>query len=64
MAIDVMFALQNHYGYLSDEALEEGAALLGMTPWNWKNLPLFTISSIANPWGNTSFTSATGSFAG
>jgi NADH-quinone oxidoreductase subunit E len=28
MAIDVMFALQNHYGYLSDEALEEGAGLL------------------------------------
>src|SRR5512139_1651868 len=30
-AVDVMLHLQRHYGYLSDEALEEGAGLLGMT---------------------------------
>jgi NADH-quinone oxidoreductase subunit E len=41
MAIDVMFALQNHYGYLSDEALEEGAGLLGMTPLELEELATF-----------------------
>ncbi len=30
-AIDVMLALQEHYGYLSDEAVEDAAALLCMT---------------------------------
>jgi len=41
MAIDVMFALQNHYGYLSDEALEEGARLLSMTPLELEELATF-----------------------
>jgi NADH-quinone oxidoreductase subunit E len=41
MAIDVMFALQNHYGYLSDEALEEGSTLLGMTPLELEELATF-----------------------
>jgi NADH-quinone oxidoreductase subunit E len=41
MAIDVMFALQNHFGYLSDEALEEGATLLGMTPLELEELATF-----------------------
>ena len=36
-----MFALQNHYGYLSDEALEEGAALLGMTTLELEELATF-----------------------
>ena len=40
-AIDVMFALQNHYGYLSDEALEEGAGLLRMTPLELEELATF-----------------------
>jgi NADH-quinone oxidoreductase subunit E len=31
LAVDVMLALQNHYGHVSDEALEEGAGLLEMT---------------------------------
>jgi len=30
-AIDVMYLLQHHYGYLSDEAVQEAAGLLGMT---------------------------------
>ena len=29
LTVDVMFVLQKHYGYLSDEALKEGAGLLG-----------------------------------
>ena len=41
MAIDTMFALQNYYGYLSDEALEEGAHLLGMTPLELEELATF-----------------------
>jgi len=41
MAIDVMMALQNHYGYLSDEALEEGARLLDMPPLELEELATF-----------------------
>ena len=41
MAIDVMVALQTHYGYLSDEALLQGAALLGMTPVELEELATF-----------------------
>ncbi len=41
MAVDVMFALQNHYGYLSDEALEEGAGLLGMTALELEEIATF-----------------------
>jgi NADH-quinone oxidoreductase subunit E len=41
LAIDVMFALQQHYGYLSDEALHEGACLLGMTPLEMEELATF-----------------------
>ena len=41
LAVDVMFALQNHYGYLSDEALEEGASLLKMTPLELEELATF-----------------------
>jgi NADH-quinone oxidoreductase subunit E len=41
LAADVMFALQNHYGYLGDEALEEGARLLGMTPLELEELATF-----------------------
>ena len=31
MVVDVMLALQEHYGHLSNEAVEEVAALLGMS---------------------------------
>ena len=41
MAIDVMVALQNHYGYLSDEAMQEAAGLLGMTPTELEELATF-----------------------
>ncbi|MEJ2586527.1 MAG: NADH-quinone oxidoreductase subunit NuoE [Deltaproteobacteria bacterium] len=40
-AINVMFALQKHYGYLSDEAVDEAAALLGMTPLEIEELATF-----------------------
>jgi NADH-quinone oxidoreductase subunit E len=32
LVVDVMFTLQDHYGYLSDEAVKEAAELLEMTP--------------------------------
>src|SRR4030043_2437550 len=41
LSVDIMFTLQNHYGYLSDEALEEGARLLGMTPLELEELATF-----------------------
>ncbi len=41
LAVDVMFVLQNHYGYLSDEALEEGAGLLGMTVLELEEIATF-----------------------
>ena len=41
LAVDVMLSLQQYYGYLSDEALEEGATLLGMTPLELEELATF-----------------------
>jgi NADH-quinone oxidoreductase subunit E len=41
LAVDVMLSLQRYYGYLSDEALEEGARLLGMTPLELEELATF-----------------------
>ena len=40
-AVNVMYAVQRHYGYLSDEGLEESAALLGMTPLEVEELATF-----------------------
>src|SRR4030042_5088858 len=41
LAVDVMLTLQNHYGYASDEALEEAANLLHMTPLELEELATF-----------------------
>jgi NADH-quinone oxidoreductase subunit E len=41
LAVDVMFALQQHYGYLSDAAVEETAELLGMSPLEVEELATF-----------------------
>jgi NADH-quinone oxidoreductase subunit E len=41
LAVDIMLTLQNNYGYLSDEALEEGARLLSMTPLELEELATF-----------------------
>lgn len=40
-AIDVMYVLQRHYGYLTDEAVGEAAQLLGMTPLEIDELATF-----------------------
>ena len=41
LVVDVMFAVQGHYGYLSDEAVEEVAHLLGMTTLEVEELSTF-----------------------
>ncbi|MFZ0726024.1 MAG: NADH-quinone oxidoreductase subunit NuoE [Desulfobacterales bacterium] len=41
LAVDVMFALQAHYGYLGDEALAAAAAVLGMTSLEVEELATF-----------------------
>jgi NADH-quinone oxidoreductase subunit E len=40
-AVDVMFAVQRHYGYLSDEGLAEAATLLGMSELELEELATF-----------------------
>ena len=41
LAIDVMFALQDHYGYLSDEAVGEAAEILRLSPLEVEELATF-----------------------
>jgi NADH-quinone oxidoreductase subunit E len=41
LAVDVMYAMQDRDGYLSDEGLMEGAELLGMTPLEMEELATF-----------------------
>lgn len=41
LAVDIVNALQDHYGYLSDEALHEAAGLLGMSPLEVEELATF-----------------------
>jgi NADH-quinone oxidoreductase subunit E len=51
LAVDVMFAIQDHYGYLSDEALAEAAAMLGMTPLELDELATFYTFTFREPVG-------------
>jgi NADH-quinone oxidoreductase subunit E len=51
LLVDVMFTLQDHYGYLSDEALEEAAVLLGMTPLEMEELATFYTFIFREPVG-------------
>ena len=41
LVVDVMFAVQDYYGYLNDEAVEEVAELLGMSPVEVEQLATF-----------------------
>jgi len=41
LAVDVMFALQKHYGYLTDEAVETAADLLGIAPVEIEEIATF-----------------------
>jgi len=51
LVVDVMFVLQDHYGFLSDEALEEAADLLGMTPLEMEELATFYTFIFREPVG-------------
>jgi NADH-quinone oxidoreductase subunit E len=51
LVVDVMFALQDYYGFLSDEALEEAAVLLGMTPLEMEELATFYTFIFREPVG-------------
>ncbi len=51
LAIDVMFALQDHYGYLSDEAVEEAAELLGLSFLEVEELATFYTFLFREPVG-------------
>ena len=51
LAVDVMFALQDHYGYLSDEAVEETARMLDMTPLEVEELATFYTFTYREPVG-------------
>jgi NADH-quinone oxidoreductase subunit E len=51
LAVDVMFTVQDHYGYLSDEALAEAAGLLGMTPLELDELATFYTFTFREPVG-------------
>jgi NADH-quinone oxidoreductase subunit E len=41
LAVDVLFALQDWYGYVSDELLQVAAELLGMTPLELEEIATF-----------------------
>lgn len=51
LAVDVMFALQEHYGYLSDPAMVEAAELLNMTPLELEELATFYTFTYREPVG-------------
>jgi len=51
LVVDVMFAIQDHFGYLSDETLEEAAVLLGMTPLEMEELATFYTFIFREPVG-------------
>jgi NADH-quinone oxidoreductase subunit E len=40
-AVDVMFLIQNHFGYMSDEAMAAASTLLGMTALELEELATF-----------------------
>jgi NADH-quinone oxidoreductase subunit E len=41
MVVDVMLAIQDHYGFVSDAAVEAAAAILGMSPLEVEELATF-----------------------
>jgi NADH-quinone oxidoreductase subunit E len=41
LVIDILMAIQEHYGYLNDAAVEEAGALLGLTPLEIDELATF-----------------------
>ncbi|QEM67785.1 NADH-quinone oxidoreductase subunit NuoE [Geobacter sp. FeAm09] len=52
-AVDVMKELQRHYGWLTDEAVAEAAALLGLSPLQVEELATFYEMIYRRPVGRT-----------
>jgi len=51
LVVDFMLALQDHYGYLNDEAVEEVAALLGISPLEVEEVATFYTFTYREPVG-------------
>jgi len=51
LVVDVMFAIQDHYGYLTDEGVEETAGLLDMTALEVEQLATFYTFVFREPLG-------------
>jgi len=51
MVVDVIFAIQEHYGYLTDEGVEETARLVGMSHLEVEQLATFYTSIYREPVG-------------
>lgn len=51
LVVDVMLALQDHYGYLNDEAVEAVAVLLGMSPLEVEEVATFYTFTYREPVG-------------
>ncbi len=51
LVVDVMLALQDHYGYLNDEAVEEVAVLLGVSPLEVEEVATFYTFTYREPVG-------------
>jgi len=51
LLVDVMLALQDHYGYLNDEAVEEVAVLLGVSPLEVEEVATFYTFTYREPVG-------------
>ena len=52
LVVDVMFAIQDHYGYLTDEGVQETAGLLGMSALEVEQLATFYTFIYREPVGN------------
>ncbi|MGB5748161.1 MAG: NADH-quinone oxidoreductase subunit NuoE [Desulfobacterales bacterium] len=51
MVVDIMFAIQEHYGHLTDEGVEETARLVGMSPLEVEQLATFYTFIFREPVG-------------
>lgn len=51
LVVDVMYALQAHYGWLTDEAVEEAASLLSISPVEVEELATFYTFTFREPVG-------------